>query len=95
MASVTFGIRYTLLALADRIELPKILKESLRFIAPAVLTAITFPAVMMPSGVLDFSITNPYLIAAGIATIAGIISKKVITTIVVGLSAFFLYQVFI
>jgi len=95
MAIVTFSIRYVLLGLASRIELPELLKESLKFIAPAVLTAITVPAVLMPAGVLAISFRNPYLISAGLAVVAGILSKNVLITIVVGLSGFFIYQVLI
>jgi len=95
MAIVTFSIRYVLLGLASRIELPELLKESLKFIAPAVLTAITVPAVLMPAGELAISFRNPYLISAGLAVVAGILSKNVLITIVVGLSGFFIYQVLI
>jgi len=95
MVIVTFGIRYFLLAFADRIELPDLLKESLKFIAPAVLTAITVPAVLMPSGKLDISLANPYLISGGLALFAGVLSKNVLMTIFVGLLAFFLYQIFL
>jgi len=93
MAFVTFGIRYFLLAFADRIELPDLLKDSLKFIAPAVLTAITVPAVLMPAGELDISLANPYLISGVLALIAGILSRNVLMTIFVGLLAFFLYQI--
>lgn len=93
MALVTFGIRYFLLAFADRIELPDLLKDSLKFIAPAVLTAITVPAVLMPAGELDISLANPYLISGVLALIAGILSRNVLMTIFVGLLAFFLYQI--
>ena len=93
MALITFGIRYFLLAFAERIELPGILTDSLKFIAPAVLTAITVPAVLMPAGELDFSFSNPYLIAGGMALVAGVLSKNVLATIFVGLLTFFLYQV--
>jgi branched-subunit amino acid transport protein len=93
MAVVTFGIRFFLLGFANRFELPEILNESLKFIAPAVLTAITIPAVLLPSGKLDLSLGNPYLISAVAATAAGILSKNVLITIVVGLAAFFLIQI--
>jgi len=93
MALITFGIRYFLLAFAERIELPDLLTDALKFIAPAVLTAITVPAVLMPAGELDLSLSNPYLIAGGTALVAGIISKNVLATIFVGLSTFVLYQI--
>lgn len=92
MAVVTFGIRYLLLGLANRIRLPEILKESLTYIAPAVLSAITVPAVLMPDGALKLSFGNPYLFSAVLAILAGIFSKNLLLTIVVGLGGFFIYQ---
>jgi len=92
MALVTFGIRYVLLAIAHRVELPEILKESLNYIAPAVLTAITVPAVLMPTGEIHLSFENPYLISAVLAVLAGLISKNLLVTILVGLIGFFVHQ---
>lgn len=92
MALVTFGIRYVLLAIAHRVELPEILKESLNYIAPAVLMAITVPAVLMPTGEIHLSFENPYLISAVLAVLAGLISKNLLVTILVGLIGFFVHQ---
>ena len=50
MMVVTFGVRYPVLALVGRTELPPALLEALKFIPPAVLTAIIVPAVLMPQG---------------------------------------------
>lgn len=92
MAAVTFGIRFVLFALADRITLPYIVKQSLKFIPPAVLTAITVPAVLMPEGSIDISLQNPYLIASLLATGVGLMTKNILITIIIGLVGFFLYQ---
>lgn len=92
MAIVTFGIRFALFAFAERLTLPKVVEQSLKFIPPAVLTAITVPAVLMPEGQIDFSFQNPYLIAGILATAAGILSKNLLVTILVGLVGFFLYR---
>ncbi len=92
MAAVTFGIRYFLLALADRVRLPELVKTSLDYIPPAVLTAITVPAVLLPQGEWFFSLSNPYLIAGIVATLAGVLSRNLLVTIASGLGAFFLYQ---
>ena len=93
MAIITFGIRYSILAFANQIDLSSILKEALQYIAPAVLTAIAVPAVLMPTGEMDLSLANPYLVSAGFAILAGVLTKKVMGTILVGLAAFFLYQI--
>ena len=48
MAAVTFGIRYALFGLAGRIRLKGWLSRSLDYIPPAVLTALTLPALLLP-----------------------------------------------
>ncbi len=92
MAAVTFGIRYFLLAVAERVSMPEIVRTALNYIPPAVLTAITVPAVLLPQGEWFLSLSNPYLIAGIVATAAGVLSKNLLVTIASGLGAFFLYQ---
>ncbi|UCF92291.1 MAG: AzlD domain-containing protein [Desulfobacterales bacterium] len=93
MMGVTFGIRYFLLALADRIRMPSPVEVSLQYIPPAVLIAITLPAVILPHGEWHFSFTNPYLVAAVIAAGCGLLTKNLLATIACGLAAFFAYQI--
>ena len=92
MFAVTFGIRYLLFALADRINLSAWLAGSLHFIPPAVLTAITVPAVLLPDGQWQLSAANPYLIAALCSLAAGIVTRNLLATIAIGLAAFFLHR---
>ncbi|MCU0561013.1 MAG: AzlD domain-containing protein [Desulfobacterales bacterium] len=92
MAAVTFGVRYLLFALAARVRLAPWIESSLRFIPPAVLTAITLPAVLLPRGEWHLSFSNPYLLAAAAATAAGVLTRNLLATIAVGLSAFFAYR---
>jgi branched-subunit amino acid transport protein len=95
MMVVTFGIRYFLLAFAGRIKLPPLMEASLNYIPPAVLMAMTVPAVLLPKGELHLSYTNPYLVAAILATAAGLLTKSLLATIAVGLFAFFVFQLLI
>jgi branched-subunit amino acid transport protein len=95
MMGVTFAVRYLLFALADRIRLAPWLETSLKFIPPAVLAAITLPAVLLPKGDWQVSFSNPYLVAAVVATAAGILTRSLLATIAVGLSAFFAYRLFL
>jgi branched-subunit amino acid transport protein len=92
MAVVTFVIRYLLFAVHDRISFPPIINRSLKFIPPAVLTAITLPIIFMPEDKLDFTLSNPYLFASFVAVVAGIVSKNLLITILFGLGGFFIFN---
>jgi len=50
MTLVTFLIRYTMFAVAGRFEFPALFERGLRYVPPAVLTAIIVPAVLIPKG---------------------------------------------
>jgi len=95
MMGVTFGIRYFLFAFADRIRLAPWIEASLKYIPPAVLIAITVPAVLLPKGDWHISMSNPYLVAGVITTAAGIFTKNLLATIAIGLGAFFIYRMVI
>jgi branched-subunit amino acid transport protein len=95
MMAVTFGIRYVLLAVADRMRLAPLIEASLKYIPRAVLTTITLPAVLLPKGDWYLSFRNPYLIAAIITTAAGILTRKLLATIAIGLCAFFICRIFL
>jgi branched-subunit amino acid transport protein len=92
MAAVTFGVRYFLFALADRIRMAHWIEASLKFIPPAVLSAIILPAVLLPRGEWELTPANPYLVAAAVATAAGIVTRNLLATIAIGLAAFFAYR---
>jgi branched-subunit amino acid transport protein len=95
MTSVTFGIRYFLFALVDRIRMAPWIETSLKFIPPAVLTAITLPAVLLPNGDWHLSLSNPYLVSAAVSLVAGILTRKLLATIGIGLAAFFVHRFFL
>ncbi|MBW2408642.1 MAG: AzlD domain-containing protein [Deltaproteobacteria bacterium] len=95
MMAVTFGIRYFVFALANRIRMAAWIETSLKYIPPAVLIAITVPAVVLPKGQWHLAPSNPYLIAAIVTTVAGILTRNLLATIAIGLTAFFLYRLFL
>ena len=76
MVVVTFSIRYILIAFSDRFSLPKTFEKNLRFVPPAVLTAIIVPAILIPGGSWDISLQNAYLPSGVGAIIAGFIFPK-------------------
>lgn len=93
MALVTFFIRYLMFALGERIKFPELLVQALRYVPPTVLTAITVPAVLMPTGdKIEMSYSNPYLLGALVACTVGWFSQNLLLTIVSGMLAFLGWQ---
>ena len=93
MLLVTFSIRYSMFAVAGRKEFPPWLGRALRYVPPAVLTAIIVPAVLLPAGdKISLSYTNPYLVGALIACIVGWLSRSLLLTIVLGMGGFLGWQ---
>lgn len=92
MMLVTFGVRYPVLALMSRVTLPPTLIEALKFIPPAVLSAIIVPAVFMPNGQFDVSPGNSYLVAGMVAAALAWRTKNLLLTIVAGMAFFVLWR---
>lgn len=92
MFVVTFSIRFVLYARAHRIQLPVWLEEALAYVPVAVLTAIIMPMMLMPNKQVDLSWHNPWLLGGLAAFIIGLIFKKPLLTIAVGVAVFFASQ---
>lgn len=93
MALITFSIRYGLIGMSGRIELSPQLMQMLRYVPPAVLTAIVAPAILMPTGdELMFNHTNARLIGATAAMLVGYRTKNLLLTILLGMLTFFTWQ---
>ena len=95
MFVITFGIRFIMFAFAGKITFPIWIQQSLHFVPPAVLTAIIVPSVVMPSGEIDFSFDNVYLLAAVISIVISLVTKSLLKTIFFGMLVFLLLKVFI
>ena len=87
MGVVTFGIRLLPIVLLGRIEIPLVVQRALRFVPPAVLSAIIAPELLMPGGQVNLSLGNARLIAGVLATIVAWRTKNVLLTIAVGMIA--------
>lgn len=96
MALVTFAMRYPVLALVSKITLPPTLRAALKFIPPAVLTAIIVPALLAPKDqTLDFSLTNDYLIAGIVTALVAWRTKNLLLTLAIGMAALWGWRLFI
>jgi branched-subunit amino acid transport protein len=73
-------------------NVPARLQRALRFVPPAVLSAIIFPELLLPQGTLDLSPGNPRLVAGLLAALAAWRTKNVLVTIVIGMAALLILQ---
>jgi branched-subunit amino acid transport protein len=93
MALVTIAVRYPVLALVGKIPLPDSILRALKYVPPAVLTAIIVPAmVFTPDGSLDLRLTNSYLVAGIVAAIIAWRSKNLLLTIILGMGTLWIWQ---
>jgi branched-subunit amino acid transport protein len=93
MALVTFAVRYPVLALVGKVPLPDPVLRALKYVPPAVLTAIIVPAmVFTPDGSLDLRLTNAYLVAGVVSAIIAWRSKNLLLTIILGMGALWLWR---
>ncbi len=95
MGSATYLIRLSFIALFGRIDVPPIIRRALRFVPPAVLSAIIFPEMLSPSGSLDVSLGNVRLLAGIIAALVAWRSKNVLLTIGIGMAALWILKTII
>jgi branched-subunit amino acid transport protein len=92
MGIITYGIRLSMIVLLEKVELTTRLKQALRFVPPAVLSAIIFPELLQPGGRLDVSLGNERLLAGLLAMVVAWWTKNVLWTIAAGMAALWLLQ---
>lgn len=90
--AITFGIRMSFIYLFGRFDVPATLRRALRFVPPAVLSAIIAPELFMPAGKLDLGFGNHYLIAGLVAILVGWRTKNTLITLLAGMVALVLLQ---
>lgn len=96
MMAVTFGIRYSMFGLSEKLVFPPLLERALQYVPPAILTAIIVPAIFISEqNQWDFTLTNARLIGSVAAFLTGWFSKNLLLTITVGLIVFFIYKGFL
>lgn len=93
MGVVTFGTRLTPIVLLGRFEIPLLMQRALRFVPPAVLTAIIVPELLYRNNQIDVSLTNLRLLAGLIAIVVAWRTKNALITIGVGMIALWVLSV--
>lgn len=92
MGVITYAIRVSLILLLGRVQVPPLVQRALRFVPPAVLSAIIFPELLLPAGTLTLSPTNPRLLAGALAALIAWRTKNALLAIGLGMGAFWLLQ---
>lgn len=87
MAIVTFIVRYPVMVLVSKMPMPQSIFNALRYVPPAVLAAIVVPAVLMPQGTIDVSLSNAYLVAAIVCVVVAWRTNNLVLTIILGMGA--------
>jgi branched-subunit amino acid transport protein len=93
MGIVTYLIRLSLIALFGRVDVPPLIQRALRFVPPAVLSAIIFPEMLSPGGSFDLSLGNVRLLAGVAAALVAWRTRNVLLTIAVGMAALWILRV--
>jgi branched-subunit amino acid transport protein len=85
--ALTFGMRLSFIHLFGRFDIPPAVRRALRFVPPAVLSAIIAPALFMPDNVLNLGPGNFRLVAGAAAVLVAWRSRNMLLTIVAGMGA--------
>ncbi len=90
---LTYLTRLSWIALLGRWNAPPWVAQTLRFVPPAVLAAIVVPELLLREG--QFTPLNPRLFAGLLATLVAWRTKSVLWTILAGMAALLILQLWI
>src|SRR2546427_5550629 len=86
MGLVTYAVRLSVIPLYGRGDVPPAVRRALRFVPPAVLTALVTPALRRPEGTVNLSVTNLHLLAGSVAALVAWKTRSTLLTITVGMA---------
>lgn len=89
---LTYATRLSFILLFGKIEMPVWLHQALRYVPPAVLTAIVFPELLLKDSSMYLSPGNDRLIAGIIAILVAWRRKNLVLTILAGMAALWILQ---
>ncbi|HEY6099339.1 MAG TPA: AzlD domain-containing protein [Anaeromyxobacter sp.] len=89
---LTFATRLSFIVLLGRLEVPPIFVRALRFVPPAVLSAIIATEVLVRDGRPDLSLGNLRLVVSVIAALVAWRTRNVFLTIGVGMASLWVAQ---
>lgn len=90
--AITYAIRLSFILLFGKWEIPAALRRGLRFVPPAVLSAIISPELLLHDGSLYLSLGNARLLAGLLAAFVAWRTKNIFLTILVGMASLYILQ---
>jgi branched-subunit amino acid transport protein len=87
---VTVCERLSFILVFGKRDMPSWLMRGLRYVPPAALSALVFPAILRPDGVMDLSLGNHRILAALAAALVAWKFKNLLWTILTGMGVLWL-----
>lgn len=95
MGLLTYALRVFPIVMLGRIEIPPLLIRALRFVLPAVLSALIVPALVRPAGPIDLSVGNVRLLAGGLAVLVAWRTRSMLLTIAIGMATLWILRLLV
>ncbi len=92
---LTFGMRLSFIQLLAHVDVPDAVRRALRLVPAAVLSALIMPELLMPAGRLDISLDNHRWLAGLLAMLVAWRTRNMLLTILAGMLAILLLQLFL
>ena len=89
---LTYALRLSFIYILGHVELREGARRALRFVAPAVLSAIVLPDLIFRGGELNIGWENYRLLAGLVAVVVAWRTKGVLTTLIVGILVLLVLQ---
>ncbi len=85
---ITYSIRLSFILALERLKIPDWFSRGLRYVPPAVLSAIIVPELANWNGAIHISWNNPQIIAGIVAILVAWRTRNVVLTLAAGLACF-------
>lgn len=92
---LTYATRLSFIYLHGKVIMPETLQRALKFVPPAVFTAIFLPELLIKDEMLNITLGNGRLIAGSLAIVVAWRTKNVTLTILVGMLTLWVLQAMI
>jgi len=92
---LVFLLRASFLLFGTKLELSEGFDRVFRFVPAAILAALVGPAFVKNEGVIDYSFTNPFLLAGLVSVLVAGRTKSIPITLITGMLCLWLFKWFL